>query len=112
MPLYLVQGTCTPEAWAAMLQNPSDRSEAIRALGDRRGGRMVGYYFAVGEYDVVCIWEFPDNVSASAAALAVTSGGALKAIKTTPLMTVEEAMQAMRRPGEARGVYQPPAATT
>ena len=41
MPLYLVQGTYTPEAWAAMLQNPSDRSEAIRALAVTSGGALA-----------------------------------------------------------------------
>ncbi len=69
MPHYLVQATYTPEAWAAMVQNPSNRPEAVRALADRLGGRMASYYFAFGEYDVVGLWEYPDNVSAAAAAL-------------------------------------------
>jgi len=38
--------------------------------------------------------------------MAGAAGGAVKAIKTTPLMTIEESMEAMRK---ANGIgYQPP----
>jgi uncharacterized protein with GYD domain len=54
----------------------------------------------------VGIVETPDNVSMAAMALAVAAGGAGKAIKTTPLMTIEEGIEAMRK---ASGTgYRPP----
>jgi hypothetical protein len=49
-------------------------------------------------YDLVGILNLPDNVSAAAFSLAVSAGAAVKAIKTTPLMTLEEGIQAWRRP--------------
>jgi uncharacterized protein with GYD domain len=64
------------------------------------------YRYAFGEYDVVVLMEAPDHVSAAALALAVASGGALKAQQTTVLMTPEEGVEAMRR---ASGTgYRPP----
>ena len=42
----------------------------------------------------------PDNVSTAAVAMAFAAGGArraLTAIKTTPLLTAEEAIEAMKR---------------
>jgi len=39
----------------------------------------------------------PDNVSAAAFSMAVSAGGALKALKTTQLITPEEAMLAMKK---------------
>jgi hypothetical protein len=37
----------------------------------------------------------------------VLAGGALKAGKTTPLLTIEEGMAAMQKAGEAAGLYRP-----
>jgi hypothetical protein len=48
----------------------------------------------------------PDNVSAAGVSIAAAAGGAVKAIKTTPLMTVQESMEAMRKAGQAG--YRPP----
>jgi uncharacterized protein with GYD domain len=56
--------------------------------------------------DVLVICQLPNNVSAAAFSMAGAAGGAVKAIKTTPLMSTEEAMEAMRK---ANGLgYQPP----
>ncbi len=46
------------------------------------------------------------NAAAAAAAIATAAGGAVKAIKTTPLMTTEEGMEAMRQ--AATLGYRPP----
>jgi len=72
---------------------------------ERTEGAMA--YYAFGEYDVVLIMEIPDNVTATAFSLAVAASGSLKSFKTTPLMTAEEAMDAMKKAGEAG--YHPPA---
>jgi len=107
---FLAQLTYTPEAWAAQLKNPQDRVEIVRPLLERLGARFESVYFAFGEYDIVLIVEAPDNVSAAAFSLAITAGGAMKAVKTTPLMTVEEGIAAMRKAGEAASSYRPPTA--
>jgi len=53
------------------------------------------------------IVEGMDNVTAAALSVGATAGGAIKSIKTTPLMTVEEGMEAMRKAAAAG--YRPPA---
>jgi uncharacterized protein with GYD domain len=106
MARYLFQVTYTSEAWAAQVRHPQNRVEVIRPIIDRLGGRIECVYYAFGEYDVVAIAEMPDNVSAAALALAFAAGGAAKALKTTPLMTIEEGLEAMRK---ASGTgYRPP----
>jgi uncharacterized protein with GYD domain len=106
MAKYLFQATYTSEAWAAQVRNPQSRVEVWRAAIERLGGRIECVYYAFGEYDIVGIVETPDNVSMAAMALAVAAGGAGKAIKTTPLMTIEEGIEAMRK---ASGTgYRPP----
>ena len=55
---------------------------------------------------MVGITEMPDHVSAAAFSLAVSAGGAVKAIKTIPLLTIEEGIAAMQKAAGAG--YRPP----
>ena len=106
MPLYLVQVAYTPEAWAVQLYNPLDRREAVSSVLERLGGYIESAYYAFGDYDAILIIEMPDHVSAAAFSLAVSAGGAVKAIKTTPLLTIEDGIVAMQRAAGAG--YHPP----
>ena len=102
----MYQAAYTPEAWAAQAKNPQDPRERTQAITEQFGGRFVGIWYAFGEYDIVAIAEYPDNVSVATVAIAFAAGGAVKAAKTTPLMMVEEGLQALRNAGGAD--YQPP----
>lgn len=106
MAKYLLQATYTGEAWATQIQNPQNREEALRPVVESLGGRLENTYFAFGEYDVIAIVEMPDNVSMAAFSLAASAGGAVTAVKTTPLMTMEEGIEAMRKASDAG--YRPP----
>jgi uncharacterized protein with GYD domain len=106
MPYYLVQTAYTPEAWATMIKNPQDRIAAVRPAVESVGGTIDEGFLSFGEYDLVAIVEFPDNVAAAAFSLVSTSGGALKAFKTTPLLTLAEAQDAMKKAGTV--TYDPP----
>ena len=99
MAFYMIQGAYTAEALATLAKNPQDRSAPVRELLQKLGGRLVGFYFCFGEYDVVALSELPDDSAATALALAAVSPGHLKAYKTTKLFTVEETMEAMRKAG-------------
>jgi uncharacterized protein with GYD domain len=106
MPYYLVQVAYTPEACAALIKKPQNRMDVVRPAIEKLGGRLEGAWMAFGEYDWVLVAQMPDNVSAAALSMAITAGGALKACKTTPLMTLEEGVEAMRK---ASGTgYRPP----
>ncbi|MCH8064237.1 MAG: GYD domain-containing protein [Chloroflexi bacterium] len=97
MPRYLYEVAYTPEAWAELVKKPQDRIEAIRPAVRKLGGKIESAYFAFGDYDIVAIANMPDNVSAAAFSLAVSAGGSVKSIRTTPLMTIREGMRAMRQ---------------
>lgn len=106
MALYMTQVSFTPESMAKMVRAPQSRADAVRPMIEKLGGRLIGMWFAMGDYDSVTITEMPDAVSIAAVALAAGGSGAVKAIKTTPLMSMEEGMQAMRKASSAG--YQPP----
>jgi uncharacterized protein with GYD domain len=94
MALYLTRFSYTPETWAKLMKNPEDRRDAARKYIESVGGKLHGFWYAFGEYDGYNIWEAPDNVSMAAVALAISGGGALSKIETTPLLTVEETLEA------------------
>ena len=99
MPMYLSTFSYTPETWARMIQNPEDRRKAGSSYVESVGGKLHGFWYAFGEHDAFALWEAPDNVSMAAVALAITGGGALSAHQVTVLLTVEEAMDSMRKAG-------------
>ena len=106
MAYYLGQVAYTPQAWATLVSNPQNRVDAVRPIIEGLGGSIECAYLAFGEYDVVLIYQMPDNVSAAAFSMAAQAGGAVSAYRTIPLMTVEEGVEAMRRAGGSG--YQPP----
>ncbi len=83
-----------------MTKNPEDRREAARTYIESVGGTLQGFWYAFGEHDGYTLWEAPGNVAMAAVAIALSSGGALSKVETTPLMTVDETVDALRRAQE------------
>lgn len=106
MSFYMVQASYSVTATAAMIKNPQDRAAAVKPLIERMGGKLHGAWLSFGEYDIVVIAEVPDNVSAAALAMAVGASGGMSAYRTTPLLTMAEATQAMSKAGGVK--YKPP----
>lgn len=99
MAIYMLQAAYTPEAWAKMAKNPEDRRAAIRPLLEKAGCKLIEMYFALGKFDVVTLLEAPDAATAGAVAIAAAGAGHLRVAQTTALLTVEEAMAAMKKAG-------------
>ena len=99
MPAYVTQFAYTSEAWAALTDNPEDRSTPVREQVESMGGRLICWYLSFGEYDGLTIYEVPDDATAGAVVLAAARRGHLRATKTTRLFTAEEGMEMMRRAG-------------
>jgi uncharacterized protein with GYD domain len=98
---YLIQVAYTPEGWQTLVKNPQNRVEAVRPAVEKLGGRIENAWYSFGDYDVTLILQMPDNVSAAALSIAFAAGGALKTVKTTPLLSATEALEAMKRAGGA-----------
>jgi uncharacterized protein with GYD domain len=106
MPYYLVQLSYTKEAIKTLDEHPHNRTEAARPAFEELGITIQEGFLAFGEYDVVLLCEAPDNVHMAAISMAVTAGGAIAHYKTTPLMTWDEGVEAMRLAGGSS--YTPP----
>ena len=108
MPHYLQQVAYTIEGWKALVKKPQNRIEAVRPVIEKLGGKIEGGWLTFGDYDVLLIIEIPSNVDITAIAMAFAAGGACKAVKTTPLLTLDEAVEAMKKAGKSG--YRPPTA--
>jgi uncharacterized protein with GYD domain len=92
MPYYMLQAAYTPEAGAGMVKHPQDRLDAVRPVIEKLGGTIERGWLASGEYDIVLVCQLPSTVSEEAFSMAASAGGVVKAVKTTPLMAIDEAM--------------------
>ena len=106
MSFYLMRFSYTPEAWARLIKQPEDRREVARAIVEKLGGRLHGFWYSFGQQDGFVLIEAPNNISAAAFSVGISAGGALRSAETTVLLTVEETIEML---GKAQGLpYRPP----
>ena len=101
MPIYMIQGSYGTEGLAVIVKNPQNRIQAVKPAIEKIGGKLINAYFSFGDYDFVLLVEMPDNISAVGISMAFGAGGAIKSIKTTPLLSAEETMEAMKKASQA-----------
>jgi uncharacterized protein with GYD domain len=70
-------------------------------------GKCLGGWYCFGDYDLVIIADVPNNQAMSAIALGVAARGAIKASKTTVLMSGPEGVEGMRQADAVAKVYRP-----
>ena len=97
MPLYLGRFSYTVDAIKGLVENPHDRAQAAAEAFESLGAKMIGFWYAFGEFDGVFLAEAPDNATAAAVAMLVGGSGALSKFETTVLLDMDEAQQAMRK---------------
>ena len=111
MPQFLFQVAYTSGSWAKQVRDQGNVLERIQPLLKACSGSVDSCFYAFGDYDLVLIADFPSAEEAASFSLAATAGGSLKAIKTTPLLTVDQGISAMHRAAEAGKNYVPPVDT-
>jgi uncharacterized protein with GYD domain len=110
MPLYLMRFSYTPDAWSRLIKKPEDRRDVARAVVEKLGGRLQGFWYGFGEHDGFVLIDAPDNVAAAAFSVGIAAGGSLRSAETTPLLTVEEMVEALEK---AQGLpYRSPGTTS
>ncbi len=100
MPLYMVEFGYSPDAWAGLIKSPENREETVRRILEDAGCRLHNLWYAFGEGDGFALIEAPDNTTAGALAIAITSSGAFRKFETHVLMTQDEVLEALEKAGE------------
>jgi uncharacterized protein with GYD domain len=110
MPRYIAFFSYNAESAKAMIEKPSDRSAAARALIESLGGSMDVFYWMQGKHDGVFIATLPDGVAAAALAVAVGATGAVEGIETHQVFDRDEQASIVKQAATARKAYRPPTA--
>ena len=97
MALYMSRFSYTPETWAALVKSPENREEKVRAMLEETGATLEKLWYAFGEDDGFALISAPDNITAAAISIAITSTGAFASFKTSVLMTQEETLEAIEK---------------
>jgi uncharacterized protein with GYD domain len=108
MAKYLVLFGLSGETISRFLVKPSDRAAVVRGLAESVGGSLESYYWMLGQYDGVGVFEMPDTHTVAALSMAAISSGAFTRFETHELIEADDLTKIAAR---ARGIaYQPPGA--
>jgi uncharacterized protein with GYD domain len=98
MPKFLVEASYTSEGYRGLARDKaSGRKTAITQTVKKLGGKLDAIYFCLGKNDVILIVDMPDHISAAALGSAACASGMART-KTTVLLTVGEADEALSKP--------------
>jgi uncharacterized protein with GYD domain len=111
MPLFMYQASYTAKSMAAQLKDPQDPVETIRPTLEDLGATMLVAGFPFGEYDLLIVYEAPDDMTAASVAMAVAAAGEVRSGKTTRLLSGQEWLEGLRKRrvvNVRRARYEPP----
>jgi len=97
MTLYMYQASYTAKSMAAQLTEPHDPVEAFRPTLEDLGAKILVAGFPFGEYDVLVVYEAPDDMTAASVAMAISAAGEVKSGKTTRLLSGQEWLESLRK---------------
>lgn len=108
MPRFITFFSYTAESAKAMIDRPSDRAAAGKALVESLGGTQEAFYWMQGKHDGFLISNLPDGVAASAIAAAVGSTGAVVGLETHQIFDPDEQSAIVKQAAAALGAYKAP----
>jgi uncharacterized protein with GYD domain len=97
MPLYMYQAAYTAKSMAAQLMDPQDPLEAVQPTLDELDVTVIVAGFPFGEYDVLVVYEAPDDMTAASVSMAIAAEGEVKSAKTTRLLSGQEWVESLRK---------------
>jgi uncharacterized protein with GYD domain len=77
MPKYISLLNWTDEGVKGVKDSPQ-RLDAAKELARQLGGSLDAFYLTMGQYDMVAIFDGPDDEAAASFSLRLASGGALR----------------------------------
>lgn len=108
MAKYAIFFSYSADTWARMINNPGDRTAAIRQLTASMGGSLESAYWMFGAHDGIAVVDVPDSIRAAALSVAVGSTGSFKHLETHELFGQEQLGEMLSHAKDATQAYQPP----
>ena len=118
MPLFITYASYSHSGVKGLVNKPSDRSGAVKALIEKAGGKLVALYnttgsndivlVTTGSNDIVLVSELADGSDAVAMGMAVAASGALSKIETVRAWTPSEFKGIAEKAARVASAYAPP----
>lgn len=108
MPTYVSFFRYTNEAWKRMIDTPENRAVAARRTIEEIGGRMLTFYWMLGQWDGLVIYEVEDPSMAATLSAVATASGLIDRVQTSQLLAVDEVKASLDLASSLRNVYVPP----
>jgi uncharacterized protein with GYD domain len=108
MPLFVSYVSYSNAGIKGIIDKPIDRTEPIKTIVEKAGGKLVAAYMTTGRHDVVLITEQPDGSDAVAFGMAASASGAVAHIETVRAWTLPEFKGIAEKAARLAEVYVPP----
>ncbi len=95
MPIFISHVTLTQEGVQA-IKGVTDRLDENKKLWEEAGGKLLAWYFVLGDYDYLLITEAPDEKVMAEIAAKASRRGRTK-FRTYTAIPIEEFTQVTRR---------------
>lgn len=97
MPKYLFEATYVGQGIKGLMEEGgTKRRDALTQALSSVGGSLECFYFAFGYYDVLGVFDVPDDASAAALSMLINSTGSVN-VRLKPLLTVEDLDEAAKK---------------
>ncbi|MCO4820865.1 MAG: GYD domain-containing protein [Flavobacteriaceae bacterium] len=98
---FMFVGEPNTAAWKFLMENPQDRKETVAQSFKDIGGKIIGYYFGLGDGKNYIICELPnDNELIQAVYLMRLPSGLLASYQITELMPSDQMIKALEKSKE------------
>ena len=91
---YMIQIKYNADSTIGLVASPHDRKPQASGIMEKIGGRLIDFYFTLGDWDAVIIVELESDIHAMAVAMADVAGR-VGNTKVTALYSMDEAVAAM-----------------
>jgi uncharacterized protein with GYD domain len=106
MPMYATMFQYQAAALKLMVERPEDRGAVVNRAAESLGGRVVSYYWSVGNFDGLVILDLPDGTAAAAVQLVMEGTGAVRHVETHEIFPADELPELLQQTARVR--YSPP----
>lgn len=108
MAIYITKGKFSAEGARGLVSNPTDRAAVVSKLIEAAGGKLLNYFFTMGDSDFLIISEGDDANGGMAALLVSAASGSFSDLSTCQAWTSAEFTKVAERAGNLAISYTPP----
>lgn len=106
MPTYMSLFSYTPEALKSLIDSPEERASEIDEKLKEAGGRMISFYYCLGEYHGVTIYEMPSGAELRSMIFGSESKGYIAEMKTFEVFDSKDENNVLKN-ARGKGIAEP-----